>query len=161
MADVSPEFSPRVLERLLAGGWWPERRVSLEAIREGLTRYGFVMHEAAERVLERFEGLKIRDDRGSYLSFDGLALARLFEEDELPYLRRLHSALLCPVGRSANMGMYYLSAADGKWLALHEGWSVVYTFDSLEDLFQFSLLEVNPSSGVMRLLKAGEFPDGY
>jgi hypothetical protein len=133
----------------------------MEAAREGITRCGFVVHEAAERVLAAFDGLTFKDFRGFELRMDGVALARVFEEDELPYLRRLHAAPLCPVGRSANAGLYYFVVADGTWVMLHEGWGVVYVVDSLEDVFRFALLNENPPSLVGRRLSVDEYPEGY
>ncbi len=92
------------------------------------------------------------------MRMDGTSAARAFEDDELPYLKALFPGRLCPIGQSG--GMIYLVAEDGRWVSLHEGWTVIYVMKSMDDMFTFSLLNENPGASI-RELNNDEIPSGY
>src|SRR5690349_1919623 len=138
MSGANLEFSPRVASVLRKGGWSPERQVEIGWLREQIEHYGFVVHPEAERVLVAFEGLILWDVLGSPMRMDGAYAAGYFESEDHPYLAALFPVPLCPVGELS--GMIYLVAEDGRWVVLHEGWTVMYVLLNANDAFQFALL---------------------
>ncbi|MEU5260407.1 SUKH-3 domain-containing protein [Amycolatopsis sp. NPDC021455] len=61
------EFSPGILDVLVAAGWRADRHVDVDGWRAGLAEDGLRMHAAAEAFLASFGGLKI-DVRGPGVS---------------------------------------------------------------------------------------------
>jgi hypothetical protein len=109
-------------------------------------------------LLKSFQGLTFKDDKGRTVRMDGAQAAAAFERDELPYLRALLPSQLCPVGEGA--GMIYLVAEDGRWVALHDGWTAMYVFADANHAFLFALTDENPEAN-MRALGRDGVHDGY
>ncbi|GAA3990437.1 hypothetical protein GCM10022247_06490 [Allokutzneria multivorans] len=60
--NVDEWWPQRAIDLLLGSGWFPGRAAEVSGWRAELAGWGFVMHEAAERVLTEFGGLLIEAD---------------------------------------------------------------------------------------------------
>lgn len=158
MSIPSFRFSPKTASLLHRFGWSPGRRVDISASRKSLESSGYIVHPEAIRTLEEFEGLELQDPAGRLMRIEGKSSAVIFEHDELPYLRALHPEPLCPAGLLA--GMVYLISQDGRWIALHEGWTVMHVFANANDAFLFALSDELPPFS-RRMLRNEEIPPGY
>ncbi|WP_163998208.1 SUKH-3 domain-containing protein [Pyxidicoccus caerfyrddinensis] len=158
MTGPGLEFSPKVVSRLAQAGGSSARRVDIRDVRARLESAGHPVHPEAARVLEAFQGLTLEDDAGRTVRMDGAQVAAAFERDELLYLRALLPSRLCPVGEGA--GMIYLVAEDGRWVALHNGWTVMCVFADANHALLFALTDENPEAD-MRMLGRDDVPDGY
>ncbi|XSF17121.1 SUKH-3 domain-containing protein [Myxococcus faecalis] len=143
---------------LRAAGWTPERDVPVDDARTALSRVGITIHPAAERVLRSLSGLTLYSKDKRRLRFDAEFALDQMEVEFLPYVRRFFTESVCPI--AFGIDMIYFVSEDGKWMALHDQWTVYCLLPGLDSVLRFSLfLEDGP--GQMIGIVGDMVPPGY
>ncbi|MBZ4401749.1 SUKH-3 domain-containing protein [Myxococcus sp. AS-1-15] len=158
MPGVIGSPGEEVMVILRAAGWTPERDVPVDDARTALSRVGITIHPAAERVLRSFSGLTLYSKDKRQLRFDAEYALDQMEADLLPYVRRCFTEAACPVALG-NDAIYFVSE-DGRWMALHDQWTVYYLLPGLDAVLRFALfLQYEP--GQMTGIEGDMVPPGF
>ncbi|MDY7226039.1 SUKH-3 domain-containing protein [Hyalangium rubrum] len=161
MKRLDEPLSPEVLASLRSAGWAPERSAPVEPARQALLQEGVVLHPVAEQVLQSLGGLSLRSgpERGARrLQVDAVEACRWIAEEDWPYIQKLFSPSACPV--ASGEGMLHFVSAEGRWLALHERWTVCYFLPDLDSMLRFAVFG-GAVTFESRGLNGNEVPPGY
>ncbi|MFB1482130.1 hypothetical protein [Corallococcus sp. RDP092CA] len=143
---------------LRACGWEPDRSVPIDLMVQVLKGEGVVVHPVAGAVLRSLGGMRFVGWGNDVLDFDVEEVCRWIDEDGWPYIRRLHGDSACPV--AIGEGMIYFVSASGRWMSLHQQWTVCYFIETLNEVLEFALLGRFADREYVAL--AGEMvPPGY
>ncbi|NOK34090.1 SUKH-3 domain-containing protein [Corallococcus exercitus] len=130
--------SDEVAGVLRSGGWTPGRRVPTAPMLQVFDVKGVVMHPVAEAVLANLGGLVFHGPTGDRLTFGAEEACYWIDDRDLPYVRRLHGKSACPV--AIGEGMIYFVSESGRWMSLHDQWTICYFLETLNDVLEFALL---------------------
>ncbi|WP_158617050.1 SUKH-3 domain-containing protein [Corallococcus exercitus] len=130
--------SDEVAKTLRRGGWSPERRVPIDGMVQVLEVEGAIVHPVAEAVLANLGGLVFRSARGKKVAFGAEEACYWIGEGDWPYIRKLHGESACPV--AAGGGMIYFVSENGRWMSVHDQWTICYFLEALSDVLEFALL---------------------
>jgi len=122
MSDSAREFSPEILQPLLAAGWTPERRVGIDHWLRQLLGEGNQVFPAATAFLENFGGIRLsaapvtnRAFNPGKTVFDPIDAGS--EIDRIQDWERDHALRLFPVGSAFNGHFVLLISDDGRFFA--------------------------------------------
>ena len=162
MRSIREQLSDEVATGLQAHGWTPERGVSSESARQALASDGVLLHSVAAQVLESLGGLTLRSGSerwARHLRFDAAEACQWIAEEDWPFIRALFSPSACPVA-SGESTLYFVSA-EGRWMALHDGWTVCYFLPDLDSVLRFAVLFGKVGAFQGRRIERHEIPPGY
>ncbi|MBZ4401750.1 SUKH-3 domain-containing protein [Myxococcus sp. AS-1-15] len=158
MPGVIGSPGEEVMVILRAAGWTPERDVQVGEARTVLLRLGIAIHPAAERVLRSLGGLTLCSSDHRSLEFDAMNAINQMEMELLSYVRRYFAESACPVMFGNDM-IFFVSES-GRWMALHDQWTVYYILPGLDAVLRFALFVEN-ELGRMTSLEGDMVPPGY